>query len=525
MAEDFVRAVDLGLQLSKRIYYGKEPPKPQWMEKEAPAAESNLLPTAPMMYAVIRDPAVVDNPDIPSYQPYVHGRCVPPALIPLEMHAVAMEVDVCLDTAFVTVNGAWRLHCVSASRSCECRIAVPMGEQGSVLGVAIETTSRSFLTELIAPDETDDPGKLANAKEGFLLKPHIYTLKVPQVPGGSVLSVEARWSQKVSYHDGQLCLTIPFSFPVNVNPVGKKRKKEEISLNVNSGVGNVVCYQSASHPLVEKKSVTGNISLMYESEVAMWSRNDFRFSYTVNGSGGLLVRSPSRLDSDQRNMFCLYLHPPHDIPKKLFKNEIVYVVDTSGSMHGGPIENVKTSLLSALCKLGPEDTFNIIAFNGMSLSFSSKMELATKETIENAAQWININFVANGSTCFLPALDQAIKVVSKCSHSIPIIFIITDGAVEDEREICEVIRDNLTKVGSNSPRICTFGIGYYCNHYFLQMVASIGRGYHDAAYDIETICPRLERLFESSSSAILVDIKVDALQYLDSVETCCTKGH
>ncbi|CAH9106562.1 unnamed protein product, partial [Cuscuta europaea] len=93
-------------------------------------------------------------------------------------------------------------------------------------------------------------------------------------------------------------------------------------------------------------------------------------------------------------MFCLYLHPPHDIPKKLFKNEIVYVVDTSRSMHGGPIENVKTSLLSALCKLGPEDTFNIIAFNDMSLSFSSKMELATKQTIENAAQWININFVA-----------------------------------------------------------------------------------------------------------------------------------
>ncbi|CAH9098837.1 unnamed protein product [Cuscuta epithymum] len=516
MAEDFVKAVDLGLQLSKRLYYGKQPPKPQWMEREAPAAEVNL-PTAPMVYAVIRDPVIVDNPDIPSYQPYVHGRCEPPALIPLEMHAVAMEVDVCLDTAFVTVNGSWRLHCVSASRSCECRIAIPMGEQGSVLGVAIETTSRSFLTDLIAPDETDDPSKLANAKEGFLLKPHIYTLKVPQVAGGSVLSVEARWSQKVLYQDGQFCLTIPFSFPVNVNPVGKKRKKEEISLNVNSGIGNVVCYQSASHPLVESKRFTGKNSLIYETEVAMWSRYDFSFSYTVDGSGGLLVRSPSRLDSDQRNMFCLYLHP-HDIPIKLFKNEIVYVVDTSGSMHGGPIEHVKTSLLSALCKLGPEDTFNIIAFNDMSVSFSSKMELATKETIKDAAQWININFVANGSTHFLPALDQAMKMVSKCSHSIPIFFIITDGAVEDEREICEVIRAHLTKVGSNSPRICTFGIGYYCNHYFLQMVASIGRGYHDAAYDIETICPRLERLFESSSSAILVDIKVDALQYLDSFE-------
>ncbi|VFQ65510.1 unnamed protein product [Cuscuta campestris] len=521
MAEDFVRSVDLGLQLTKRIYYGKEPPELQEMDRMVRAAEVKL-PTAPMMYAVISDPAIVENPDIPSYQPYVYGRCAPPALIPLEMHAMAMEVDVCLDTAFVSVSGAWRVHCVSASKSCDCRIAIPMGEQGSVLGVAIEAPSRSYFTDLIAPDESDDPLKLANAKDGFLLEFQIYTLQVPQVVGGTVLSVKARWSQKVLYQDGQACLTIPFRFPATVNPIEKKkRKKEKIILNVNSSVGTVVCCQSTSHPLLEPNSFAGNVGFLYEREVLMWSTNDFIFSYkvsSVESFGNVLVKSPSRHDFDQRNMFCLYLYPPHDIPKKLFRRDFVFVVDTSGSMEGRPMEHVKTSLRSALSKLGPEDTFNIIAFNNTTLPFSSKMEPSTEENIGNAIQWISLNFVPNGSTNLSRALDQAMKMVSNPRHSNTVLFVITDGAVEDERQICEVIRGQLLKGGANSPRICTFGIGYYCNHYFLQMLASIGRGYYDAAYDTESISSRLERLFDSSSSAILADIKIDALQHLTSLE-------
>lgn len=132
MADDFRTSVEMGLQLTKRIYYGKNPPKPLVMEKKSSSATSeitNKLPTAPMVYAVVRDPSIVDNPDIPSYQPYVHGRCDPPALIPIDMQGIAMEVDCYMDTAFVTVNGTWRVHCIASSKYCDCRIAVPMGEQ------------------------------------------------------------------------------------------------------------------------------------------------------------------------------------------------------------------------------------------------------------------------------------------------------------------------------------------------------------------------------------------------------------
>ncbi|GMH04135.1 hypothetical protein Nepgr_005974 [Nepenthes gracilis] len=71
--------------------------------------------------------------NIPSHQPYVYGRCDPPALIPLLMNGVELEVECHLDTAFVKVSGLWHVHCVMVSKSCDFQIAVPMGEQVSFL--------------------------------------------------------------------------------------------------------------------------------------------------------------------------------------------------------------------------------------------------------------------------------------------------------------------------------------------------------------------------------------------------------
>nr|XP_016504559.1 PREDICTED: uncharacterized protein LOC107822518 isoform X1 [Nicotiana tabacum] len=522
MADDFATSVDMGLQLAKRIYYGKNPPKPLVMEKKSSFTETNYLPMGPMMYAVIRDPSMVDNPDIPSYQPYVHGRCDPPALIPLDMQAIGMEVDCYMDTAFVTVNGSWRVHCVASSRCCDCRFAVPMGEQGSVLGVEVETPSRSYSTQLIASNDTKDASLVANAKDGFLLKRQIYTLKVPQVAGGSILSIKVSWSQKLQYQDGQFSLNIPFSFPWYVNPVAKLLcKKERIQLNVNSGMGTEILCESSSHPLKETRRLAGNLGFLYEREVRAWSMNDFNFSYKGPSSdihGSVLLNSPSMLDFDQREMFCVCLHPPTVNRKKVFRKDVVYIVDISASMQGKPLENVKAALLAALSNLNPADTFNIIAFNGKSLLFSSSMVPSGKESIGKAIQWIDQNIVADGSTVIALPLNQAIEMLSKNGDSIPLVFLITDGSVGDEREICETLRGQLMKRGLKAPRISTFGIGLYCNHYFLQMLAQMGGGYYDAAYDVDSISSRLERLFNSTSSVILADLRIDALENLDSFE-------
>ncbi|GFP87217.1 inter-alpha-trypsin inhibitor heavy chain h3 [Phtheirospermum japonicum] len=477
MAEAFEAAVEDGLHLAKRVYFGKDravaPPKPPTaMER---AAGHSFLPKSPMLYAVITEPAIVDNPDMPSYQPHVHGSCDPPALIPLQMNGVTLEVDCFLDTAFVTLSATWRVHCVMGSRSCDCRIAVPMGEQGSILGVEVELPRASYSTQLVAMDNEKGTEK---------------------IDGGTNISVKLRWSQKLLYHDGEFTLNIPFSFPEYVTPAAKKiSKREKIQLSVNAGPGTEVMCKTTTHPLKERLRQAGKLSFLYDSEVLSWSSSDFVFTYSVSSThtfGGVLLNPPLVHDVDPRDMFCCYLFPGKQQSQKGFRREVVFVVDISGSMKGKPLEDTKNALFAALAKLDSKDSFNVIAFNGETYLFSSSLEPATAKVIENVTQWINMNFVAGGGTNIQLPLNQAIKMLSDSCNSIPIVLLITDGAVEDERQICGTMKSLLTSQKNVCPRIYTLGI--------------------------DSIEVQIGGLFARASSIFLANITFDNLDNLDDLE-------
>ncbi|KAM7257282.1 hypothetical protein ACFE04_013023 [Oxalis oulophora] len=526
MAETFAKAVDDGLKLSKRIYYGKDtrvvavPPRPQsTMDKSSPSSDI-YLPKSPMVYAVISDPGTVDNPDMASYQPHVHGRCDPPALIPLQMNAVSLDVECYLDTAFVTVTGSWRVHCVMGSKCCDCRIAVPLGEQGSILGVDVDIPGKSYTTNLVA---TQDNKSVDKPSDGGFLKPHIFTLRIPQIDGGTNLQIKIRLSQKLIFSNGLFTVNVPFTFPEYVTPAVKKiSKKERIQVNLNAGIESEILLKTSSHPLKQLRRHGGQLGFLYEADVLKWSNSDFSLSYSVssnNIAGSVLLQSPSVHDVDRREMFCAYLFPGKQQTRKVFKREVVFVVDISGSMQGKPLEDTKNVLSVALNKLTPNDSFSIIAFNGEMYVFSTSLESANQDAIERAIQWIGINFVAGGSTDILSPLNKAREMLANRSGSIPIISLITDGTVENERQICDTMKSHLTGGGSSiSPRIHTFGIGVFCNHHFLRMLATIGRGQYDAAYDVDSLEPRLDNFFDSILSPVFANISIDIFNELDDVE-------
>ncbi|PHT73602.1 hypothetical protein T459_24387 [Capsicum annuum] len=525
--EEFVRSVEDGIRLLKRIYFGKDravAPQKQQMTTEKAKLESSYIPTSPMMYAVIENPAMVDNPDIPSYQPHVHGKCYPPALIPLQMNEISVMADCYYDTAFVTVKGSWRLHCIMTCKSCDCRIAVAMGEQGSILGVEVELPSKSYSTKLVAEDDEKETKTIAKIEDGRFLKPHIFTITIPEIDGGTYISVTLRWSQKLLYRDGQFTLSIPYSFPEYVTPAGKKiTKKENIKFNVNCGPGIEVSSKAISHPFkeLEDEDEDGKSGLFYDANVFNWSSSDVVITYKIsspNYHGSVLLQSPEQHDTDQRKMFSCYLFPGALECKKVFRKEVIFLVDISGSMKGKPIDDTKQALSAALSKLDSEDLFNIIAFNSEEFLFSSSLEVATKEAIDNATQWIDMNFIPGDGTSILNPLKQAIGMFSNGGESMPIVFLITDGAVEDERQICEFMKNHLTQNRTMCPRLYTFGIGLFCNHYFLRTLAMMSRGHYDAAMDVESLEVRLERLFSRASSVILANIAFENLDGLEELE-------
>ncbi|XP_076926622.1 uncharacterized protein LOC143589862 isoform X2 [Bidens hawaiensis] len=354
------------------------------------------------------------------------------------------------------------------------------------------------------------------------MKGNTYIFKIFQVDGGSYIHVNVRWSQKLVYQNNEFSLSVPFTFPVYVVPVVKgSAMKEKVLLNVNSGIDKEIMCNFSTHPLKETRRQVGELGFSYEADVQKWSTQDFYFSFSVYEDdifGGVLLQSPSLQDCDQGDMFCFYIFPGSNKNIKPLKREVVFLLDISTSMQDDPLEKSKDAVIGCLSELNQEDSFNIIAFNGDIQLFSSSMELATNEAITNATRWMNTKLIAEGGTNLLSPLQKALEMVGKTGDCFPLIFLITDGAAEDEKDICNIIKDKLMDGGLNCPRICTFGIGSYCNHYFLQMLAHMGRGCYDAAYDVDSISDLLPRMLNKAFSPILTNVTLDALQNLDSTE-------
>ncbi|KAG4949469.1 hypothetical protein JHK85_043338 [Glycine max] len=214
----------------------------------------------------------------------------------------------------------------------------------------------------------------------------------------------------------------------------------------------------------------------YESDVLSWSKTNFSFTYVVPDSSshissGVLLESPLVDDFDQREMFCLYLSPENLKGRKIFRKDILFVIDISGSMRGKLMDDTKNALSVALAKLDLDDSFSIIAFNGEIYQFSKSMKLVSKDAVERAIEWINMNFIEGGDTNILYPLNMAIRMLSDAQSSVPIIFLVKDGIVEDERQI----------------------------------------------YLIE---PQMLKLFEKASSLVLANITMGIFNDVDDVEVC-----
>ncbi|XP_031490840.1 uncharacterized protein LOC116257954 isoform X1 [Nymphaea colorata] len=525
--DNFEKAVEAGLALTKRLYYGRDDRAAEMTagQSKAELGGRKYFPTAPTVYAVISDPAIVDNPDQPSYQPHLHGRWDPPALIPMQMNRVELEVNCVLSSAVVEFRGSFRVHCVATNRKCDCRVVVPRSEKTSILGAEVDISGRSYSTELAPIEEAKSYMERVPKDEDMKFIQHqIFSFTIPQVQGGAVLSLRIRWLQHLSYSDSEFSISIPFTFLDYVIPSGKLLK-EQIHLNVDFGTGKELICTRFSHPLKKTGHEMGKLRLSYEAEVERWSNSDFNFSYMVSSDdvfGGLLVQPPHPDDFDKRNIFCLYILPASNLHAKVFRREVIFLIDTSASIQGLPLEESKNAVSAALMNLRPTDSFSIMSFNEEIFSFSSSLVPATEEKIEEAHQWLSETCHATGGTSILLPLNEAMKMFSKSLSSVPQIFLITDGSVKDEKNICHVVQNHIRSMGLNSPRISTFGIGLYCNHYFLRLLAQIGRGHYDAAYKTGTITLQMKRFFNATSSPLLTNVSIDTLGHLDSLEVSTT---
>lgn len=366
-------------------------------------------------------------------------------------------------------------------------------------------------------EEAKSEGKSASLLEQQ--RPNVFTMDVANIMPGDNVRIELHYTEMIEETDG----TYQFVFPTVAGPRYPSSSESEntdtnewvaspylpggstyagkydITVNLSTGVpiADLTC---KSHQVTVKKdnNSTAHITLSDSEDFA--GNRDFILEYKLNGQDvncGLMVNK-----GEDENYFMLMVQPPErceieDIPPR----EYLFVLDVSGSMSGYPLETAKELIKNLVANLRGTDRFNLILFANDAVLMSPESVAATTKNVKEATALIDEQKGGGGTELAL-ALKGALSLPSD-ENTARSIVIITDGYISGEKEIFQIIDENLGSVSFFS-----FGIGSSVNRYLIEGIAKAGQGEGFVVTDQNEAADTAERFRTYIESPVLTDIQV-----------------
>ncbi len=195
------------------------------------------------------------------------------------------------------------------------------------------------------------------------------------------------------------------------------------------------------------------------------------------------------------------LMPPggHFTQTQRLPREMVFVVDTSGSMHGQSMEQAKKALFYALSLLDSDDSFNIIGFDNIVTPMSDKPLIASDFNLRRAERFI-YSLEADGGTEIQGALN-AVLDGSEFDGFVRQVVFLTDGSVSNEDALFKNIQ---SKLGDS--RLFTVGIGSAPNSFFMRRAADVGKGSFTFIGSTSEVQPKMQQLFDKLAHPAITNL-------------------
>jgi len=351
--------------------------------------------------------------------------------------------------------------------------------------------------------------------------PGCFRLPLPEIPNNTAISITVEILEDLIFSDFQFHFRFPLTFVEGIAPPGIPL---ENWVSVNAKINCIL-------PNIKYGSESWNLTLLQQEGnmttlTAMAKQvRDFHLSYSTPSpeiSSATLYAKP---EMNNPGCFVTIVNPPSSSITPM-PRDIIFLFDRSGSMTGAPWEKGVRAINTALSKMKNIDRFGIVCFDHEQMYFSAGSEQpmghgmvgglfqATRSNIHQAKQWIQIHQASGGTDIGTP-LEWAIQVLQKNSQQrsrMQFVVLVTDGCVANEREIV-----SRTEQLTQDIRVLTFGIGRYCNWYFLKMLALKTRGWSSGAVIAEDIDARMNRMIDSANVPILRDVELD-ISNIDTAE-------
>lgn len=359
-------------------------------------------------------------------------------------------------------------------------------------------------------------------------RPNIFTQRVANIEPGKRIDVSITYFHTLRYQEGEFTFVYPMVVGPRYNPAGfhegvgavpagasgaSQERTEvqylrpeeiaandisfEIAIDAGTGIGEIT---SPTHAIRAARPGPGRATVTLSPNERIPNR-DFVLRYKVGGAGigaGLAVHR-----DETGGTFALVIHPPDslkNVPRTA--REMIFVIDTSGSMNGRPVEVAKRALVKCLKRLEADDSFQILEFSDHVTVFSHHPVLATVENVQRGIAFTEA-LHAGGGTEMQEVVRMALDTPVAPGRR-RIVSLMTDGFIGNDREVVAFARAHL-----GGARIFSFGVGDSVNRYLLEALGRVGRGVSTFITLDESTEIAADELYKRIEHPALADLHID----------------
>jgi Ca-activated chloride channel family protein len=417
--------------------------------------------------------------------------------VALTRHSVSAAI--CDQLAEVTVEQTFLSR---GTRRCEGVYVFTLPIGASVAAFEMTVDGKTMRGEVVERDKArriyedivsrkQDPALLEK------LDDETFRARVFPIEPAKPVAIRLTYHQLLDDHDGAL----EFRYPLAKGRLGETDVAAvDVRIAVESSI-DLVGVSCPSHaPRVEAGkrhatlSLSGGADVQAKDLLVNVRRDPKAIGFTLLG------------DAESRTFLAILSPPTRLADEAIPPRDLVYVVDTSGSMAGDKIAQAKAALKRGVSLLRARDRFRIVAFSTEVRPFRDGWTDATDDAKAAAAAWID-RLEANGGT----AIDDALRAALAAGDParLGLVVFLTDGLPTVGQQDGKRIVANAKGRNAAAMRVFCFGVGFDQDVPFLDELATSTRASREYVTEGQDLEAALVRFFDRVQQPALSDLSME----------------
>jgi Ca-activated chloride channel family protein len=455
------------------------------------------------------------------------GGCIPPfpappLPVPAESSVLALkrtDVTVRVIGDFADVDVVQRYH--NPSRTpITVGYTFPLPGDAALRGMEMTAGDREWRADLKEIEEArriyteaEQAGHGAVLVEGR--RENVFRAKLANIEPGNELALRLRYTQRVTMQGGRYRLMFPTVVAPRYCPATQEDAEifnlpyvpsglpgHSIGIRVALDPGAPVLeVASPSHTVIVepgRDNAPTRVTLARAEEIP---NRDFILTWKVADDD---VRAGLRLGArtDAGTPFVLTVWPSSDAGARPRPRELVFILDSSGSMTGPKFDAARRAVKGLLRGLESGDRFRLLDFDDDFRALDRAALAFSQDALERADRWLD-TLAPDGGTEILKPVAHALRLPTDRERE-RVIVLLTDGQVGNEAEVLAEVT-----LHRGNARIFTLGIDFAVNDEMLKGMARAGHGTCTLITPDEDVEGAVLGLRNRIRGAILEDVSVD----------------